>query len=96
MKTLNINSYVKIKLTPFGIEKLKEEHENLRNKCASIGNITIAETLEIPEVDEEGYSKMQLWKVMNIFGKYLYNGSINLPFETNIQIEDTQFEESKK
>ena len=90
MKTLNINSDVRIKLTSFGIEKLKKDHEELRRNIPSIGNFTP------PEVDEDGFCEMQLCKVMKTFGKFLYSGSPNLPFETNIQIDDEQFEKSEE
>ena len=86
MKTLNINHYVRIKLTKFGFEKLKKNHENLRKKCPSIGKFTP------PKVDEYGFCEMQLWEVMHTFGKDLFLGSANLPFEANIQIDEAQFE----
>ena len=86
MKTLNINSQVRIKLTPCGIEKLKKKHEELRSFCPSIGDF------KPPETDKDGYCEMQLWDVMNTFGEDMYNGNMNLPFETNIQIDDAKFE----
>lgn len=88
MKTLNINNYVRIKLTKFGIEKLKKNHEDLRKKFPTVGEFTP------PKVDKDGFCEMQLWEVMNIFGEDLFNGSINLPFETNIQIDEAQFEKA--
>ena len=81
MKTLNVNSYVRIKLTPYGIKKIKMEHgEEYYLHCI------------LPYIDKEGYCKMQLWEVMSEFGDDLYNGAINLPFEHNIQIDDAEFE----
>lgn len=86
MKTLNINSYVRIKLTPFGIEQLRKKHEEIRKMNPCIGEFIP------PEVDTEGYSKMQLWKVMYELGGHAYNGSKNLPFEMNIKIDEKAFE----
>lgn len=86
MKTLNINSYVRIKLTPCGIAKLKANHEELRSAYPHIGKFIP------PKIDKDGYCEMQLWEVMNTFGEDIYNGNNNLPFETDIQIEDAQFE----
>ena len=86
MKTLNINSQVRIKLTPCGIEKLKRKHEELRSFYPSIGKFTP------PKADKDGYCEMQLWNVMKIFGEDMYDGNMNLPFETNIQIDDAKFE----
>ena len=88
MKTLNINSNVRIKLTPCGIAKLKARHEELRSSCPSIGKFIP------PKADKDGYCEMQLWEIMNTFGEDMYNGNMNLPFETNIQIDDSLLEES--
>lgn len=91
MKTLNINSNVRIKLTSFGIKRLKENHEELRKKYPSAIGKFIP-----PAVDEEGFCEMQLWVVMKKFGDLLYNSCENPPFELKIQIDDAEFEESKE
>ena len=90
MKTLNINSYVRIKITSFGIEKLKKNHEILRKEFPLLGEFTP------PEVDEDGFFEMQLWEVMNTFGEDLHNGNMNLPFSPDIQIDEAQFEKEEE
>lgn len=87
MKTLNINNYVRIKLTKLGFEKLKKNHEE---KGPAGREFTP------PKVDEDGFCEMQLWEVMKTFGEDLVNGSSNLPFEINIQIDEDQFEKVKE
>ena len=77
MKTLSINSQVRIKLTSRGIKKLKRKH--------IISNFTP------PKVDKDGYYEMQLWQVMNIFGGDMIASNPSLPFEPNIQIDDAEF-----
>lgn len=91
MKTLNINSEVRIKLTPFDIKRLKENYEEIRKDYPHV-----TDEFKLPEVDENGFSKMPLWEVMNNFGDLLFNGSSNPPFEINIQIDDADLEESKE
>ncbi len=86
MKSFNINNCVRIRLTPFGITILKIEHENAHSKVPFIGEFNP------PDVDEDGYCEMQLWKVMQVFGEYMHNGALNQPFEMIIQIEDNMFE----
>lgn len=86
MKTLNINSKVRIKLTAYGIEKLKEEHEEFRKRCPSFGEFIP------PKTDVNGYCEMQLWRIMQLFGEDMYNGATKHPFEANIQIDDSNFE----
>lgn len=73
---LNLNSTVRFKLTDKGRELHKydfEEFWNYRNRPASVVYRPLKE-------DEEGYSKMQLWDFMNIFGKYISLGC-ELPVE---------------
>lgn len=81
MKTLNINSIVRIKLTPYGLEVLKSRHKKLRSSYPSIG--------KLPELDKDGYCEMQLWKIMNIFGEVMQDDGtdMNVPFDFNIQID---------
>lgn len=57
MKTLNINHYVRIKLTKFGFEKLKKNHEDLRKKFPTVGEFTP------PKVDEDGFCTLYLYGV---------------------------------
>lgn len=41
---------------------------------------------ETPKVDEDGWTRFQLWVLMEEFGEYLHNGFGNA-FETEIQFE---------
>ena len=61
MKTLNINSEVRIKLTPFGIKRLKENYEEIRKDYPHV-----TDEFKLPEVDENGFSKMPLWQVITL------------------------------
>lgn len=60
------------------------QHEKFRKMLPTIGEFTP------PETDKEGYCEMQLWVIMNTFGEDLFNGSPNIPFDTNIQIAESQ------
>jgi hypothetical protein len=64
MTAININEWVKVKLTDYGWEVLWERGHNIYVKT-----------------DAEGYSKFQLWDLMNIFGHTLYLGNPKAPFE---------------
>lgn len=86
MKIFNLNDYVNIKLTETGIAILKEEHDKYLKEYAG--------EFKYPEIDENGYTQMQMWEVMQIFGKYMYNGNPNLPFEPNIAISDIYLKNS--
>lgn len=88
MKTLNINTMVRIKLTDTGIKKLKKNYEKLRAQFPVMDEFTP------PKTDKDGYCKMELWEFMNEFGDILFNGSeYDSPFEDNaILIDDNDFE----
>ena len=87
-KTLNMNSYVKIKLTRFGIKRLKRNHEEMFRKHPSCKTKFIP-----PELDEEGFCRMQLWQVMKNFGDMCYIGSTELPFKMDIKIDEKDLKE---
>ena len=62
MKTFNMNDQVEIKLSKNGIKKLRARHRWLYKQIPFIGEFTP------PATDADGFCKMQLWEVMNIFG----------------------------
>jgi len=74
----NVNGYIKIKLTEFGIEILKKQHEELQAIIPSIGDFKL-------KLDEEGYYESQMWSIMQDFSGYISMTS-ELPFSTNIKI----------
>ena len=79
MKSLNINSNVRIKLTPYGIEKIKKQY----------GKLYFEESIQ-PSADKDGFYAIQLWRLMNTFGEDMYMGNTNFPFDSNIEIDDAQ------
>jgi len=72
MVQLNINDYVKVKLTEGGYEVFNDYYNNL--------NLDPDDYLFI---DDDGWLKIQLWTMMNIFGSSCYTGCFQL-FEGNI------------
>jgi len=79
MMKFNINDYVKVKLTPFGVEILARKHAELKKEYPSLHEF------KMPVIDSEGYTKYQMWHLMQDFGDCLGFGT--LPFETTIDIE---------
>lgn len=66
---ININEYVKVKLTDYGKEIFYHQYDNF-NK--TYGKEIIKP--RYPEVDSDGYTSFQLWDFMNIYGKYFDMG----------------------
>ncbi len=80
---INVNDCVKVKLTDKGKDIYFHRFDSLNQKANGREMIKPC----YPEVDEEGYTKMQLWEVMATFGLYLHMG-FDTPFETNIILVD--------
>lgn len=78
----NINDHVYVKLTEFGRECLRKNYEALwaDSRCVN------APAYTPPQEDAGGWSRWQLWQLMQGFGPYITLGEI-LPFETTIRIE---------
>jgi hypothetical protein len=80
MIEFSLNEYVLVKLNNTGIDILKENHTRLRSFYPSIGKFTL------PVTDEDGWSKWQLWVLINTFGDRV-NMGVTSPFEINIKID---------
>ena len=78
----NINHYVKVKLTGAGKAELRRQYEEFRSQNPKVK----LPRFELPKEDEEGWSKWQLWNLMNTFGHMLFLGSIEIPFDPTIKI----------
>lgn len=95
MKEINFNSSVQIKLTAEGLKILKKKYNELLSTMTKESH-EIAGEFELPDFDKDGYTKMQLWQVMNIFGEYMVVGNPNPPFESSIRISEEFIEEVDK
>lgn len=87
MKDLNLNSYVGVKLTDEGLRILEYQHNELLKGMKPEVAATVG-AFKAPQVDEEGYSQILLWQLMQSFGNYVYAGNPKPPFEMNIKILD--------
>lgn len=75
---MNVNDEVLVKLTPYALTIMVENHFKLFNGAR------YAPRFEAPAADAEGWSRMQLWRVMQEFGSAMYNGNPNQCFEGNM------------
>lgn len=76
----NINHYVYVKITDYGMEILKKNHYKLYEHSDLI------RAWRPPEVDENGFTKFQLHQLMAEFGDYCF-ATNRIPFETEIFFE---------
>ncbi len=78
----NFNDYVLVKVTPAG-EKIWDEH------WAEVRVIMGNPEAGILERDEDGFTKIQLWELANVFGPAMCNGSRALPVEMNFKFPES-------
>ena len=84
MKKVNINSLVTIELLPLGENILHDEFEKITKEYPGL-NIEFKDAYRIKDHKAE----MELWHVMNHFGKYMYNGAVEQPIKLDICIKDS-------
>lgn len=81
----NLNHYVKVKLTDFGIQILKQRRDDINAMIKERGGKGFGEYEHI--FDAEGYTQFQAWDLMNTFGSYMSLGC-KLPFELDVIFVD--------
>lgn len=70
----NLNYNVKVKLTPTGVKHYINYYKQFNIETT-------------PKIDQDGYAKFQMWGLMNIYGKEMWMGNPNYPFQMNVKIE---------
>ena len=91
MKHLNLNSTIKVRLTDYGKDIFYHYFDDLNIFIVSRGGKEIEPCY--PNVDENGYSKFQLWDFMNIYGPYMRLGARNVIEPLEICIDENDLEE---
>ena len=66
---INLNQWVKFKLTDYGKDIYFHQYDELNNHIKSKGHKPIEPSM--PKVDKDGFSTMQLWCFMELYGKYM-------------------------
>ena len=84
MTKFNMNDCIHIKLTDYGRDLIIKNYGYPYFKTCVESNKT-----------DQGYYRLQLWKVMSYFGERLYNGC-KLPFEMTIYFEKDELESDVK
>lgn len=87
IKKFNFNNYVKVKLTPEGIDIYYHQFDNICNLSPEFKRM-------LPQIDENGFTKFQLWRLMELYGPKLFSN--NAFEEIYLYIDDEDLEEVKK
>lgn len=73
---LNLNDIIRVKFTDYGKDIYYHQYDDLIEQGAPISR-------DYPKVDNEGYTDIQLWRFMSIFGKHIKFGMIEQIIEDN-------------
>ena len=76
---INLNQHCNVILTAYGAEVYNEYFRELHATCKLI---------ELTNLKAEDELSLQLWELMNIFGKHLYNGAENCFANNDISFND--------
>lgn len=74
---MNLNDIVQVKLTKYGLTILCSNHIEL------FKGQQYTPVYTPPKVDTDGWSEFQLWRLMQEFGKFMYNGNTRKCFVEN-------------
>ena len=72
---MNLNDYVKVKLTDLGKDIYYHQFDNLIEVNPMITSYI---SPHYPKIDEEGYTQFQLWEFMQLYGKHIGMGKPNV------------------
>ena len=85
---INLNNFVKVKLTDLGKEIYYHRHDALNEHLKKRG----AKPIEphFPKEDEEGKTKFQLWEIMELYGSCMGMAKPNVikPLEIETEVEN--------
>lgn len=90
MKKLNMNSTIKVKLTPFGTDIFYHQFDELNKKVLNSGGSPIRPRM--PEIDNKGFSKFQLHHFINLYGDYMTVDQKNVVEDISIYIDEEDLE----
>lgn len=77
MLTVNLNEIIKVKFTDYGRDIYYHRFDDLIAR----GRLCLKPSY--PKVDEDGYSEIQLWEFMQIFGPHIRMGMTEVVTEGN-------------
>jgi len=77
----DMNHNVKVKITKIGLDELERQHNERKEAFPMVFKEFIT-----PKVDEDGFSKWQMWCLMSDLGHLLGNG-FDVPFMPCMKIE---------
>lgn len=92
MKKINLNSVIKVKLTPLGADIFYHRYDEINQKIKAHGGIPLEP--KMPKIDEAGFTQFQLWDFINLYGGCFTLGVANYPIDSlNIYIDEKNLDD---
>lgn len=91
MKKLNLNQHIRVKFTDHGKDIYYHQYDGLIEVMKAKGVKPI--TPSYPPVDEDGYSTMQLWCFIELYGPHIHMGAPNVIEDLYIYIDERDLDE---
>lgn len=66
---INLNDRVKVKLTPLGAEIYYHQYDDVNKKIKENGGTELEPMM--PQIDKDGFTEMQLWHFIKLYGKHI-------------------------
>lgn len=85
---INLNDYVKVKLTDLGKDIYYHQYDSINEFIKSRGGEPIPP--KMPEVDEDGKTSIALWEFIVLYGEHIGMTKPNViePLELEIEVEE--------
>lgn len=91
MKRLNLNHFVRVKLTDHGKDIYYHQYDELNKFMEARGIAPIVPSY--PKVDENGYSEMQLWHFIQLYGPHIGMAMPNVIENMSLYIDERDLDE---
>lgn len=91
MKKLNLNHFVRVKFTDHGKDIYYHQYDALIEFMKAKGIDPIVPSY--PKVDENGYSSMQLWQFIELYGSHIGMCKPNVIEDLYIYIDERDLDE---
>lgn len=94
MKKLNLNNNVRFKLNPKGAEIFYHRYDDLNETLKARGVKQLDPRM--PSIDSNGFTEMQLWSFLELFGQYIGAGKPNVLKELNLYIDEKDLKDAEE
>ena len=71
MSELSLNAKIKVKLTPHGVDIYYHQNDELIEQMKDNKGITKIIERRMPTIDKDGFTEMQLWEFMELYGSHM-------------------------